>query len=152
MKRLLFGVATAITLLAPSAAKSRVITIAPPHKDTPIQIAAKPSPQQVDNYVVAQCKIAGIQPADCSWIVSHESQDGDNMRGDDGQSRGYWMISSVWHPEVTNACADDLSCSTAWAIREILHENVGEGKNGGIDEWSTWRWRFKWFGNEQPPL
>ena len=46
------------------------------------------------------------------WIVGHESRYGKKMRGDDGQSRGYWMISSVSHPEAPDACADDLICST----------------------------------------
>jgi hypothetical protein len=42
------------------------------------------------------------------------------VRGDDGQSRGYWMISNVWNPEVSTTCADDLQCSTEWSLKWIL--------------------------------
>lgn len=66
------------------------------------------------------------------------------MRGDDGQSWGYWMISDVYHPEVSTACADSLKCSTEWSLEWILA--------GHIEQWSTWRFRFKWYAGQNPPL
>jgi hypothetical protein len=69
------------------------------------------------------------------WIVGHESHYGKKMRGDDGQSRGYWMISSVSHPEVSDACADHLICSTNWSVKRI--------RAGHIREWSTFRFCHK---------
>lgn len=90
-----------------------------------------------------EAQIYGVNPIDALWIVSHESQDGRNMRGDDGQSRGFWMISDVWHPEVSTACADDLQCSTDWSLKRI--------RAGYINEWSTWKFRFKWYAKENPP-
>jgi hypothetical protein len=77
------------------------------------------------------------------WIVSHESQDGQRMRGDDGQSRGWWMISSIYHPEASTACADDLACSTDWSLKWILA--------GHISQWSTWKYRFEWYADQNPP-
>lgn len=65
------------------------------------------------------------------------------MRGDDGQSRGYWMISDVYHPEVSTACADDLACSTDWSLQWIAA--------GHIDQWSTWKYRCTWYPKENPP-
>ena len=95
-------------------------------------------------YVRQEAIAYRVNPTDALWIISHESQDGLNMRGDDGQSRGYWMISDVYHPEVSTACADDLQCSTEWSLKWILA--------GHIDQWSTWRLRFKWYPTENPPL
>jgi len=102
------------------------------------------SPTAVRAYVVSRAKELGVNSVDAAWIVDHESQDGQNMRGDDGQSRGYWMISKVWHPEVSDRCADDLECSTDWSLRRILA--------GHIREWSTWRLRFKLYPTDNPPL
>jgi hypothetical protein len=93
------------------------------------------SPSAVRAYVVSMAKELGVNPVDAAWIVAHESQDGINMRGDDGQSRGFWMISNIYHPEVSNACADDLQCSTDWSLKWIIA--------GHIEQWSTWRLRFK---------
>lgn len=102
------------------------------------------SPTVVAAYIRKEAIAYGVKPTDALWIVSHESQDGQRMRGDDGQSRGYWMISSIWHPEVSIACADDLQCSTAWSLKWILA--------GHISQWSTWRLRFKLYPQENPPL
>jgi hypothetical protein len=88
-------------------------------------------PIQVRAYVLAQAKLAGVNPVKVDWIVGHESHYGQRMRGDDGQSRGFWMISGVYHPEVSDACADDLPCSTEWSLNRILA--------GHINEWSAFR-------------
>jgi hypothetical protein len=96
------------------------------------------------DYVVSQAKIAGVDPIDALWIVSHESQLGQNLYGDDGQSLGFWQISTIYHPEVGRACSLNLQCSTAWSLNLI--------KTGGIEQWSTWRFRFKWYPDENPPL
>lgn len=151
MKRLIFGGILAITLLALWGAKPRVIAIDPPLiVKAPIAVAAiiatstPPTPQEVVAYIEAQSVLFGVNPIDSKWIVDHESQDGVNMSGDDGQSRGYWMISKVWHPEVSAECANDLSCSTTWSLMRI--------RAGYINEWTTWKYRFKWFAKENPPL
>jgi hypothetical protein len=94
-------------------------------------------------YIRQEAISYGVSPTEALWIVSHESQDGQNMRGDDGQSRGYWMISSVYHPEVSTACVDNLQCSTDWSLKWILA--------GHINQWSTWRFRFKWYADQNPP-
>src|SRR5579885_2095020 len=83
---------------------ARTIEISPAKAQSPVQtqspritqdFAKEPiSPEAVRDFVSKQAEIYGVNPADALWIVSHESQDGRNMRGDDGQSRGYWMISS----------------------------------------------------------
>ena len=89
------------------------------------------NPTYVKQYVIAQAKAYGVNPVKVDWIVGHESEYGARMRGDDGNSRGYFQISSIWHPEVSNKCADDLKCSTAWSLKRILA--------GHINEWSTYR-------------
>lgn len=45
-----------------------------------------------------------------------------------GIDRGLWMINSISHKEVSNACAYDLACSTKEAIRII--------KKRGLKEWT----------------
>ena len=91
----------------------------------------------VAQYVEQQAILAGINPIYVQWIVSHESQDGQNLSGDDGQSIGYWMISEKYHPEVGKACSLSLQCSTAWSLNWI--------EEGHISEWSTWSCRYAWY-------
>ena len=89
------------------------------------------SPSEVRNFIQNQAKHDGVNPASALWIVDHESQFGLKMRGDSGRSRGYWMINSQYHPEVSTACADNLECSTDWSLKQILA--------GRINQWSTYR-------------
>lgn len=128
--------------LTPSAAYS-VIPSAQAKNPVAAQISPA-NPSSVAAYITKEAKRYGVNPIDARWIVSHESQFGRNMRGDDGQSRGYWMISSKYHPEVSTACADDLACSTAWSLSWILAGHIGQ--------WSTWKYRFAWYANQNPPL
>ena len=97
----------------------------------------------IREYVVEQANIYGVDPIKALWIVSHESQMGQNLEGDDGQSLGYWMISTVYHPEVGRACSLNLQCSTSWSLNWI--------KKGNINQWSTWKYRCKWYIKENPP-
>jgi hypothetical protein len=92
---------------------------------------ARKSPSEVRNFIQNEARKYGVNPVLAIWIVDHESQFGVRMRGDSGRSRGYWMINSKYHPEVSTACADDLQCSTNWSLKEILA--------GKINEWTTYR-------------
>ena len=98
----------------------------------------------VVEYITQQAKVAGINPLYAQWIVSHESQDGQNLSGDDGQSIGYWMISEKYHPEVGKACSLSLQCSTAWSLNWIA--------KGHISEWSTWACRYAWYSDATSTL
>ena len=99
----------------------------------------------VRDYVRRAAQRMGVNPNHADWIVAHESRYGMHMRGDRGKSRGYWMISSLYHPEVTTLCADDLECSTQWALERI--------RAGFVNEWSAWRLRCQLYANapECPP-
>jgi hypothetical protein len=79
----------------------------------------------------------GVNPVNSAWIVDHESMDGQNLSGDDGQSLGYWMISRKYHPEVSVSSSMNLVSSTAWSLNWI--------KQGHIDQWSTWACRYAWY-------
>jgi hypothetical protein len=98
----------------------------------------------VAEYIEQQALLARINPIDAQWIVSHESQDGTNLYGDDDQSLGPWMISTVWHPEVGRACSLSLQCSTSWSLNWIA--------KGHIAEWSTWSCRYAWYPNATSTL
>lgn len=90
--------------------------------------AMSSTPQGVDGYIRQEAAQFDINPNFASCIVSHESQDTDRT-GDDGNSRGYWQISKIWHPEVADSCADSLECSTDWSLAWI--------KAGHAKQWST---------------
>jgi hypothetical protein len=83
-------------------------------------------------YVQDAAKTAGVNPRIAEWIVSHESRHHPEATGDGGESRGLWQINKAWHPEVSDACAYDVTCSTNWSLERI--------RAGYVDEWSTWKY------------
>jgi hypothetical protein len=93
---------------------------------------ARRGPLNVRAYVQSAAKAAGVNPRMAEWIVSHESAHHPEATGDDGQSRGLWQINHAWHPEVPDACAYDVTCSTEWSLERI--------RAGYADEWSTWKY------------
>jgi hypothetical protein len=88
-------------------------------------------------YVETASKAAGVNPRITEWIVSHESGHHPEAIGDGGESRGLWQINKAWHPEVSDACAYDVTCSTDWSLERI--------RAGYVDEWSTWKYCKAWF-------
>lgn len=82
-------------------------------------------------YVEAQAKLLGVNPELAICIVTHESQLDPSKLGDDGNSRGLWQISKIWHPEVSDAVAFSEVSSTQWALDWI--------KKGHIKQWSTFK-------------
>ena len=83
-------------------------------------------------YVQGAAKAAGVNPRVAEWIVAHESRHHPEAIGDGGESRGLWQINKDWHPEVSDACAYDVTCSTDWSLLRI--------RSGYADEWSTWKY------------
>ena len=83
-------------------------------------------------YVEGAAKTRGVSPQVAEWIVTHESRDHPEATGDGGESRGLWQINKAWHPEVSDACAYNVTCSTDWSLKRI--------RAGHIDEWSTWKY------------
>ena len=83
-------------------------------------------------YVQNAAKTAGVNPRIAEWIVSHESRHHPEATGDGGESRGLWQINKSWHPEVSDTCAYDVTCSTNWSLERI--------RAGHVDEWSTWKY------------
>ncbi len=96
----------------------------------------------VREYVANQAKIYGIDPIKILWILSKESQDCQNLTGDDGNSRGCMMISSIYHPEVSKTCAMNLPCSLQWSLNFIAKNP----KN--MMQWSTFACKYVWFYKE----
>jgi hypothetical protein len=83
-------------------------------------------------YVQSAAKASGVNPHVAEWIVSHESRHHPDATGDGGESRGLWQINKAWHPEVSDACAYDVTCSTDWSLTRI--------RAGYVNEWSTWKY------------
>lgn len=99
-------------------------------------LAPETSQETAIQYATEQAKIIGTPITRALWILSHESQNCQNLYGDDGNSRGCWMISSIWNPHVTKQCALSLQCSTAWSLPLIkTNPNL----------WSTWACRYVWY-------
>jgi hypothetical protein len=87
---------------------------------------------RIQAYVERAAKTRGVSPQVAEWIVTHESQHHPEATGDGGESRGLWQINRAWHPEVSDACAYNVSCSTDWSLERI--------RAGHVDEWSTWKY------------
>jgi Lysozyme like domain len=58
--------------------------------------------------------------------------DARNTNSDGSVDRGWWQINSRWHPEVSDACADNLICSTKAAKR--ISKNWTD-----FSAWTTYR-------------
>jgi hypothetical protein len=102
---------------------------------TQAKIPAAPPPHgrfSIRAYVQGAAKASGVDPHVAEWIVSHESRHRPEATGDGGESRGLWQINKAWHPEVSDACAYDVTCSTDWSLERI--------RAGYLDEWSTWKY------------
>ena len=127
MKHLLVVFAIVMALLA---FKPRVITITGHAQSLPeILATSTANVPALENMVSSYAKDIGINPAYASCIVSHESQWSDRA-GDDGNSRGLWQISKIWHPEVSDAIAYSFQSSTLWALNWIAQ--------GHAKQWSTY--------------
>jgi hypothetical protein len=85
--------------------------------------------ENVREYVLRTAKQAGVNPTHADWVVGHESHYGEDMREDCDLSRGHRMISVIYHPKVSTACADDLQCSTDWSLTCM--------RAGFTSEWAT---------------
>jgi hypothetical protein len=134
LKRLLYALIFSILVLSPILGRPAIYNVSAAE-------APKVSPQlkieAVRAYVTAEAHLYGVSTTQALWILDHESQDCQNLYGDDGQSIGCWMISRVYHPEVSDACAMDLTCSTPWSLAWI--------KSGHANQWSTWLCRYAWY-------
>lgn len=95
-------------------------------------------------YIESQARAYGVDPKIALWITSHESSFDPTRKGDDDQSRGLWQISSIYHPEVSNACAFEASCSTQWSLAWIA--------KGHVNQWSTWLCRYAWYSEATSTL
>jgi hypothetical protein len=73
----------------------------------------------------------GVNPKLALWIVKHESQFNPRAKGDGEASRGLWQISKIYHPEVSDAVAFNVTSSTKWSLKRI--------RSGKAKEWSTYR-------------
>ena len=94
--------------------------------------SAPHSPWAVRAYVQNAAKATGVNPHVAEWIVAHESRHHPEATGDGGESRGLWQINKEWHPEVSDACAYNVRCSTDWSLERI--------RDGYANEWSTWKY------------
>lgn len=79
----------------------------------------------------------GVDPELADWIVKKESNYSPLAVGDDGNSRGLWMISSIYNPQVSDRCAFDIKCSTDWAIKELVA--------GNKNKWSVVKYCKEWY-------
>lgn len=127
----------------------RTIVAAPVSKD----VQKDPTALELKKYVHDEAISMGVNPVKADWIFRHESQycgllrDGKfepGIKGDDGKSVGCWQIYLAMHPDVSLHCAANFPCSTRWALTQI--------KAGHIDWWTTWKYRFEWYPNQNPPI
>ena len=108
----------------------------------PMQVSNLKGSLRIRAYIQAVAKANGVSPEVAEWIVAHESQHHPEAIGDGGESRGLWQINKAWHPEVSDACAYNVKCSTNWSVKRI--------RAGYVDEWSTWKYCKERFENCPP--
>jgi hypothetical protein len=87
------------------------------------------SSSSIKSWVDSESLKYGINPDLSNCLVGHESQWVPSKKGDDGNSRGLWQVSNIWHHEVSNAVAFDVRSSTDWSLAWI--------KKGHVRQWST---------------
>jgi hypothetical protein len=130
MKQIKYAILTLYLIsLTISSLPARAIEI------VPIQLSVK-------DYVINEALKYGVNTSTADFIIKKESSYCDNGKdynvvGDDGNSRGCWQISKIYHPEVSDSCANNLECSTKWSLLRI--------KAGYANEWSTWKYRNVWY-------
>lgn len=66
-------------------------------------------------------KTAVAEAITISYLESKWTASATNNNTNGTQDRGYWQINSGAHPQITEACARNLECSTDYAIK--LYEN-----------------------------
>jgi hypothetical protein len=91
----------------------------------------RPDAQAVKAFVQTKALEYGVNPKLALWIVKHESQFDPRAKGDGEASRGLWQISKIYHPEVSDAVAFNVTSSTKWSLKRI--------RSGKANEWSTYR-------------
>jgi hypothetical protein len=79
-------------------------------------------PLTMKEWVLAEVKKAGMDVALADKIIACESNwrpdaHAVNWNNKAGVDRGLWMINSLAHKDVSNACSYDFKCSTAEAIK-----------------------------------
>jgi hypothetical protein len=111
------------------------------------------SKADVKSYVSEQAQKLGLSERQikiADFIIQHESdycwRNGffeQDIKGDldRGYSRGCFQISKLYHPEVSDACANDLKCATDWSLKWI--------KAGHENQWSSWKYRCWYYPKEK---
>jgi hypothetical protein len=107
-----------------------------------VEIPDKPIPSDSEpgfykDYVEAEAKKDGVNPAIADFITEHESVFNPAAIGDSSSSYAMWQIHLPSHPEITQAKALGYRWSTDWAMKQIIP--------GHINQLSTWRHRNDWY-------
>jgi hypothetical protein len=97
------------------------------------------TPVQVRSYVRTEALEHGVDPLVALWIVKHESSYNPRAKGDGEASRGLWQISRIYHPEVSDAVAFNVTSSTEWSLQRI--------RSGKANEWSSYRYCRTLYGD-----
>jgi len=96
-----------------------------------------------EDYITQEALKMGVDPRLALYVWTHEGQGNLTARGDlhltckrtgaPVNARGGWQITECYHPEVSDACADDLECSTKVAMPWLVE------KKKCMQEFSTCR-------------
>ena len=133
------SLASVILILFCSPKNSEIIPAKADGKILATSTYQKPTPEEAREYVALEAKKAGVNVSKSLWVLDHESEDGNRMIGDDGQSIGWFQISRKYHPEISVSCAMSLPCSTSFFLQSVLR--------GKITEWTTYKYCRKWYAD-----
>jgi hypothetical protein len=66
-------------------------------------------------------------------MVMTESEAKATAVGDHGYARGWFQINSLYNPDVSKSCAEDLECSANWTLDRLLKKGYMRSSN-----WAIW--------------
>ena len=76
-----------------------------------------PAPElALKDYLTKKAREHGVSLPRLFTTLQKESGFNLKARGDKGKARGLWQIHKDYHPTVTDECADNLVCSTEYAM------------------------------------
>ncbi len=116
-----------------SAATTETVAEVPPQPFEPISTV-----QEILKQVCQEnTAIPEVRQESCSrdlfGIMMQESRGKATAVGDHGLARGWFQINRRYNPEVSAACAEDLHCSAAWTLDNLVSNQYLKYAN-----WAIW--------------
>jgi hypothetical protein len=126
-----------MTQPAPALAASHVESLLAPQAVSATMAAAAPeAPSTVQDVLLQVCQDQGFDET-CAkhlmGILMQESVGKANAVGDHGMARGWFQINRYYNPDVSVACAEELTCSATWTLNHMVKKGYPQ-----TVKWAIW--------------